>query len=182
MGVPRENIKKFTNITHKEFVKIMREAWRTYAGMQKDGEKQFLMVYVAGHGAMDTMQHFVLNDTNKFSVNIEERLRGLAASTGTNVLVFYDICRTDINKIKGFDESGTKGRGKADYEEDESAEEKDFAAKYNYIHIGTHPKQIVSVNSKLAELTISTLTERAKENPNNLVTVPFCFSDMGGID
>ena len=115
-------------------------------------------------------------------MNIEERLRGLAASTGTNVLVFYDICRTDINKIKGFDESGTKGRGKADYEEDESAEEKDFAAKYNYIHIGTHPKQIVSVNSKLAELTINTLTEKAKEHPKNLITVPFCFSNMGGID
>jgi len=101
----------------------MREAWREYAKMQKDGQKQFLMVYVAGHGAMDTMQHFVLNDTQKFSVNIEERLRGLASSTGTNVLVFYDICRTDISKIKGFDESGGKGRGKADYEDEESADE-----------------------------------------------------------
>ena len=139
------------------------------------------MVYVAGHGAMDTMQHFVLNDTHKFSVNIEERLRGLAASTGTNVLVFYDICRTDINKIKGFDQGG-KGRGNADYEDGESADEKEFAAKYNYIHIGTHPKQIVSVNSNLAELTIKTLTETAKQHPKNLITIPFCFSNMGGVD
>ena len=161
---------------------MMREAWREYASMQKDGQKQFLMVYVAGHGAMDTMQHFVLNDTQKYSVNIEERLRGLAASTGTNVLVFYDICRTDINKIKGLDQAGNKGRGAADYEDDGSADEKEFASKYNYIHIGTHPKQIVAVNSKLAELTIKTLTEKAKEHPNNLITVPFCFSNMGGVD
>ena len=150
--------------------------------MHKEGEKQFLMVYVAGHGAMDTMQHFVLNDDKKFTINIEERLRGLAASTGTNILVFYDICRTDITKIKGFDEGGTKGRGNADYEEDESAVEEDFAAKYNYIHIGTHPKQIVSANSKLAELILNTLTEQAKENPNNLINIPFCFSNMGGVD
>ena len=116
------------------------------------------MVYVAGHGAMDTMQHFVLNDTHKYSVNIEERLRGLAASTGTNVLVFYDICRTDITKIKGMEGDKTKGRGNADYEDGESADEKEFAAKYNYIHLGTHPKQIVAENSKLAVLIIETLT------------------------
>jgi len=139
------------------------------------------MVYVAGHGAMDTMQHFVLNDTHKYSINIEERLRGLAASTGTNILVFYDICRTDINKIKGLDQGG-KGRGNADYEDGESADEKEFAAKYNYIHLGTHPKQIVAVNSRLAKLIIDTLTEQSKENPHNLINIPFCFSNMGGVD
>ena len=63
MGIPKENIKKFTDMTYKEFIKIIREAWRESASMHKDGKKQFLMVYVAGHGAMDTMQHFVLNDT-----------------------------------------------------------------------------------------------------------------------
>ena len=158
MGVPQENIKKMTNLTFKDFTKIVREAWRELANMQKAEQKQFLMVYVAGHGAMDTMQHFVLNDAERPTFNIEERLRALAASTGTSVLVFYDICRTDITKIKGLGQAGNKGRGGADYGEDSAGEELDFAAKYNYIHIGTHPKQIVAVNSKLAELTIKTLT------------------------
>ena len=97
-------------------------------------------------------------------------------------MVFYDICRTDITKIKGLDKAGAKGRGGGDYGSDESAHSENFAAVYNYIHIGTHPKQIVSVNSKLSGLIVSTLTEKSKQHPNNLITIPFCFSNMGGVD
>ena len=58
-------------MTYREFKKILREAWKEFVSMQNAGQKQFLMVYVAGHGAMDTMQHFVLNDTERQTVNIE---------------------------------------------------------------------------------------------------------------
>ena len=148
-------------MTYKDIKTMIREACRELTSMQKAGIKQYLMVYVAGHGAMDTMQHFVLNDTERQTINIEERLRALAATTGTSILAFYDICRTDINNIKGLDQATNKGRGGNNHETDSSGDEKDFATKYNYIHIGTHPKQIVATNSYLAELTIETLTEKA---------------------
>ena len=53
---------------------------------------------------------------------------------------------------------------------------------YNYIHIGTHPSQIVATDSKLAKLTIDTLTEKAKEHPNHLITIPTSLANMGGVD
>ena len=62
-----------------------------------------MLVYVTGHGAMDTMQHFILNDPQELTINIEERLRILAANSDTNVLAFYDICRSELSKFKGLD-------------------------------------------------------------------------------
>ena len=78
MGIPEENIKKLTNLTDKDFKKLMRETVKKLSGIQREEQKAFMMVYVAGHGAMDTMQHFVLNDGTKFTVNIEEKLRMIA--------------------------------------------------------------------------------------------------------
>ena len=40
----------------------------------------------------------------------------------------------------------------------------------------------MATNSKLAKLTIDTLTEKAKEHPNHLITIPTCFENMGGVD
>ena len=40
----------------------------------------------------------------------------------------------------------------------------------------------MATNSKLAKLTIDTLTEKAKEHPNHLVTFPTSLANMGGVD
>ena len=123
------------------------------------------------------MQHFVLNDEQELTINIEERLRILAANSDTNVLAFYDICRSELSKFKGFENK--TGRGADEIEESGDGE---FASKYNYVHIGTHPKHIVAAESKLAEMTIKQLDQKAQESGCQMITIPYCFQNMGGID
>ena len=79
-----------------------------------DGKRSFLLVYCAGHGVCDQMQHFVLNDATENVINIEERLRFLAKNTDTNILAFYDACKSDKSsfpnlKMRGGDDLGSFG-------------------------------------------------------------------------
>ena len=62
------------------------------------------------------MQHFVLNDATENAINIEERLRALSKSTNTNILAFYDACKSEKSsfpnlkmKMRGGDELGSFG-------------------------------------------------------------------------
>ena len=60
------------------------------------GKRSFLMVYVSGHGVWDNRQHYVLNvDTEVNMISIERLLRAIASESITNVLVFYDSCRSE---------------------------------------------------------------------------------------
>ena len=74
-----------------------------------------MLVYVAGHGVCDQMQHFVLNDAEHNLMNIEEKLRSLSKGTDTNVLAFYDICRSDRSKFPSL-----KRGSNPDYDENEA--------------------------------------------------------------
>ena len=95
MGVPEGNIKVFNNATLKSLTKVFRQTTLALASKNVDGKRSFLLVYCAGHGVSDQMQHFVLNDATENVINIEERLRALAKNTETNVLAFYDACKSD---------------------------------------------------------------------------------------
>ena len=119
------------------------------------------------------MQYFVLNDADHNLFNIEEKLRTLAKGTDTNVLAFYDICRSDKSKFPEL---------KRGLEAGQSAEGGEFAEQYQYMHICTHPLQTVDAKSKLAELTIKQLTKMSDQDPNGLVYIPPCFIGMGGIE
>ena len=54
LGIPEENIKVFTNQTVKMINKIFREGQRVFSNNahEKKG-RNFLLVYVAGHGVSD---------------------------------------------------------------------------------------------------------------------------------
>ena len=79
-----------------------------------DGKRSFLLVYCAGHGVSDQMQHFVLNDATENVINIEERLRSFSKSTDTSILAFYDACKSDKSsypnlKMRGDGDLGSFG-------------------------------------------------------------------------
>ena len=58
-----------------------------------------MLVFVAGHGVSDKMQYYVLNDAVHNLINMEDKLRTLAKSTGTSVLALYDVYRSDQSKF-----------------------------------------------------------------------------------
>ena len=153
--------------------KIFRDGQRVFSNNahEKKG-RNFLLVYVAGHGVSDQMQDFVLNDAFHNLVNIEMKLRALSKGSDTNVLAFYDICRSKKSSFPSLKRGGgDNDAGLADDDE--------FAESYQYMHIGTHPNQTVDAKSQLAKLTIKQLTRKSGEDPNGLVFIPGCFTGLG---
>ena len=114
------------------FKNIFREAQRVFSNNAVGGGRNFLLVYIAGHGVSDTMQQFVLNDAQHNLVSIEDNLRILSKGSNTNVLAFYDICRSKLESFPNL----KRGGGESDFRFETTEE---FAENYQYMHIGTHP-------------------------------------------
>ena len=95
------------------------------------------MVYAAGHGVADQQQWFVLNDKGSNIVPIESKLRTIAREMNTNVLAFYDVCRSDKARYPNLKRGDDEPLGA-------------FADTYEYVHVSTHPLTTVDAKSKLA--------------------------------
>ena len=80
-----------TNQIKDTFIAIKRE----FAGFAKNGERSFLFVYCAGHGAADQQQHMILNGISGNLCNIEQNCRDVCSTTKnmTTVLSVYDMCK-----------------------------------------------------------------------------------------
>ena len=82
----------------------MNEMIKKVEAHTKKKEKVLIFTYLAGHGAADSQQYFILNSENldEAIYPIEERLRILTKFSKGNCFVFavYDICRTDATKLK----------------------------------------------------------------------------------
>ena len=127
LGIPEQNIKFFTKQTAADFDKVFADAKKRFITKNTGEKRSFLMVYVAGHGVCDQMQYFVLNNKENNVIAIEDKLRSLAKASNTNILTFYDICRSDKSKFPNL-KGGT---------EDFSA----FSDAYEYMHICVLPLQ-----------------------------------------
>ena len=166
MGIPEANIKTFNNATVQSLTKYFRQTGLALGSKNVDGKRSFMLVYCAGHGVCDQMQHFVLNDAKENVINIEERLRSLAKNTDTSILAFYDACKSEKSSFPNL-----KMRGGDDLSS--------FGEKYEYLHIGTHPRQTVEAESKLARITIEQLNKKSEESATGLIHIPGCFTGIG---
>ena len=155
LGIPEQNIKFYTKQTEEKVKKLFADAKKRFITTNSGEKRSFLMVYVAGHGVCDQMQYFVLNNQDNNIIAIEDKLRSLAKASNTNILTFYDICRSDKSKFPNL-----KG-GLEDVQA--------FADNYEYMHICTLPLQTVDAKSVLAEQTLEHLTKEAQKDANNLI-------------
>ena len=73
-------------------------------------------------------------------MSIEHKLRILSKGSNTNVLAFYDMCRSKLDSFPNLKRGG--GENDAGFDGDE-----EFAENYQYMHIGTHPLQTVDAKS-----------------------------------
>ena len=86
------------------------------------------------------------------------------------MLAFYDCCRTSIRALPVVSNRGIL-----------SAQESDeFARRYWYTHICTHPGNVVDGESPLAKLTIERLN--AKKDNSGLINVPRSLEDLAGAE
>lgn len=130
-----------------------------------------MFVYVSGHGVSENgLQCFVLNKREGNCLSIEEKLRTISKTSQTNVLAFYDCCRTPKQQIPDLSK-----RGEAAIADDEDA----FASRYVYAHICTHPGSVVDGESKLAKLTIERLNNQ-RDSSVGLINVPRSLEDLSG--
>ena len=176
MDVPQANIYTFTEddgseVTFETIKEFMRERILEFQYLQDKGTKKiFLFVYVSGHGVCENGQQcFLLNKKEKACIPIEAKLRTIAKSSETNILAFYDCCRTNRAAIPGLASRG-----------EETKEENDvFAKRYVYAHICTHPNSVVDGESPLAKLTIERLNSR-RDNAMGLINIPRDLEDLSG--
>ena len=131
------------------------------------------MVYCAGHGVSDQQQYFVLNEVKANIVAIELKLRALSKNSNTNVLAFYDICRSDKSAFPNL-----KTRGGEDGDVIFPESEELFAEQYEYAHVGTHPTNTVAAESMLSATVMKVLNDAEVKDPNGLVSIP---TDLAGI-
>ena len=99
LGVAEQDIKQFTKMSTNSIQQIFRDGTQSLSGKAAGGGRSLLLVYVAGHGVSDKMQYYVLNDAVHNLINMEDKLRTLAKSTGTSVLALYDVFRSDKSKF-----------------------------------------------------------------------------------
>ena len=129
------------------------------------------MVYVAGHGIWENRQNYVLNvDEEVNMLGIELKLRAIAASSNTNVVAFFDSCRSEKYNF-----AYLKVRKEARGPEDELS----IAEHYQYVDIGTNPGKTVPGESNLAYLIAKRLNQKSGENAAGLVTIPDCLAGIG---
>ena len=160
-------------MTVKDINLIFREGLNHFVEKNKHGCRSFLMVYCAGHGVSDQQQYFVLNELKANIVAIELKLRGLSKNTDTNILAFYDICRSDKSAFPNLKTRGGEG-GEAIVPESEAL----FAEQYEYAHVGTNPSSTVAAESMLSAMIMKKLDDASDKDPNGLVSIP---TDLAGI-
>lgn len=133
-----------------------------------DGPK-FLFVYMAGHGASEDVQYFVMNNEDKVLLPIENILRENAETYDIKILAVYDMCREAAAHFRpSDDEEGARG---------DAGKPAKVGKEYSYMSLGAAPTKTIDINSVLAQTFDEHMAKKAGEN-NGIIKMP---GDLGCI-
>ena len=101
-GISNSNIHEITDIKDARTIgkELFGQKGYKVFNPYSEGTGSLAFIYMAGHGAHNGKQHYLVNSENDVALDIENRLRVLADSCNVKVLAIYDICAVPLDSIK----------------------------------------------------------------------------------